>query len=34
MARLELVEQPPEILGAEIGIAEDAGESAATEFPV
>jgi hypothetical protein len=29
-----LVEQAPQVVGGEVGIAEDAGEGAATEFPV
>jgi hypothetical protein len=29
-----LIEQQPQVISAEVGIALDAGESAATEFPV
>ncbi len=32
--QLGLVEQAPQILGAEVSIAQDAGEGSAAEFPV
>jgi hypothetical protein len=30
----ELIEQAPQVLGTQVGVAQDAGEGAATEFSV
>jgi hypothetical protein len=32
--RLTLIEQAPQIIGTEVGIAQYSGEGAATEFPM